>query len=126
MPLQRLITLVGIALIFSGTHSRGRSQEKSHEVIAGKAAFSDFSQQKPGIFRKITVQDLPEPFATRAADNGPSLVRRPDNAWPQALPGFKVELYASNLKHPRLIRTAPNGDLFLAESRPGVVKVFRS
>src|SRR5262249_32739297 len=38
---------------------------------------------------------------------------------------FKVALYASGLDNPRLIRTAPNGDLFLAESRPGRIKVFR-
>ena len=53
------------------------------------------------------------------------VVPRPQGAWPQALPGFKVELYASGLDNPRLIRTAPNGDLFLAESETGKVKVFR-
>jgi glucose/arabinose dehydrogenase len=36
-----------------------------------------------------------------------------------------VELYAGGLDFPRLIRTAPNGDLFLAESRAGKIKVFR-
>jgi glucose/arabinose dehydrogenase len=34
-------------------------------------------------------------------------------------------LYASGLENPRLIRTAPNGDLFLAESGPGKIRVFR-
>ena len=49
----------------------------------------------------------------------------PKNAWPQAPAGFKVDLYASDLNNPREIRTAPNGDLFVAESEPGDVKVFR-
>ncbi|HEY6968308.1 MAG TPA: sorbosone dehydrogenase family protein [Candidatus Angelobacter sp.] len=96
-----------------------------HETITGKAAFADYSQQKPGVFRKITIADLPPPFASESAANFPSVVSRPANAWPQALPGFKVELYASDLNYPRLIRTAPNGDLFLAESRTGEIKVFR-
>jgi glucose/arabinose dehydrogenase len=95
------------------------------QVLTGKAAFADFSQQKPGIFRKITVADLPQPFETESAVNMAKVVPRPANAWPQALPGFKVELYASGLDNPRLIRTAPNGDLFLAESKTGKIKVFR-
>ena len=45
---------------------------------------------------------------------------------PQAPSGYSVSLYASGLDNPRLIRTAPNGDLFLAESRTGLIKVFRS
>jgi len=39
--------------------------------------------------------------------------------------GFKVELYATGLENPRLIRTAPNGDIFLAESNTSKIKVFR-
>jgi glucose/arabinose dehydrogenase len=58
-------------------------------------------------------------------DNGPTLVPRPASAWPVAPKGFKVTLYASGLDNPRLLRTAPNGDLFLAESETGKIKVFR-
>jgi glucose/arabinose dehydrogenase len=93
--------------------------------ITGKAAFADYTQQKPGVFRKITVADLPPPHATSSVDNGPDEVERPKNAWPQAPPGFTVQLYAAGLDYPRLIRTAPSGDLFLAESHRGEIKVFR-
>ena len=101
------------------------AEQKSAAVQTGKAAFTDYSLEKPGIFRKITLADLPQPHATEASDNGPNVVPRPEGAWPQALPGFKVELYASGLDQPRLMRTAPNGDVFLAESHTGEVKVFR-
>jgi len=87
--------------------------------------FSDYSEQAPGVVHKITVADLPQPYATKSVDNGPDLVPRPKDAWPQAPAGFKVDLYASDLNNPREIRTAPNGDLFVAESNPGDVKVFR-
>ena len=89
------------------------------------APFTDFRFEKPGAVRKITVADLPEPYASKSAQNGPELVPRPAAAWPQALPGFKVELYASGLDNPRLIRTAPNGDFFVAQSDPGEIRVFR-
>ena len=94
-------------------------------VLTGQAAFADYTQEKPGTRRKITVADLPQPYATEAVEAGPHMVPRPQNAWPQAPAGFKVDLYADGLDNPRLIRTAPNGDVFLGESRMGQVKVFR-
>ena len=92
---------------------------------APKPPFTDFRYEKPGTTRKITVKDLPAPYATSSAENGPDVVARPENAWPIALPGFKVELYAAGLNEPRLLRTAPNGDIFLAESGAGDIRVFR-
>ena len=94
-------------------------------AAAPKAPFTDFRYEKPGTVRKITLADLPKPFATESARNGAEVVPRPENAWPVALPGFKVELYASGLDNPRLLRTAPNGDIFLAEMRAGDIRVFR-
>jgi glucose/arabinose dehydrogenase len=87
--------------------------------------FTDFRYEHPGAIRKITVADLPQPYATRSAGNAPRIVARPADAWPQAPSGFIVELYATGLDNPRLARTAPNGDVFVAESEPGDVKVFR-
>jgi glucose/arabinose dehydrogenase len=104
---------------------------QSAQVITGQAAFTDYSKEHPGTMRKITVADLPAPYATQSVDNGPSLVPRPAGAMPEAPAGFKVELYASDLKNPRLVRTAPNGDVFVVESEPdrsgdsGTVLVFR-
>ena len=94
-------------------------------VPPDQSVFTDYRGQRPGTFHRITPADLPRPYETASVRNGPRLVPRPAGAWPQALPGFKVELYASELENPRLIRTAPNGDLFVAESRPGRIKVFR-
>ena len=92
---------------------------------APKAPFTDFRYEKPGTTRKITVSDLPQPFATNSAQNGPRVVARPENVFPVAPAGFKVELFASGLDNPRLLRTAPNGDVFLAESESGRIRVFR-
>jgi glucose/arabinose dehydrogenase len=92
---------------------------------APKPPFTDFRYEKPGTVRKITVDDLPQPYATRSAGNDPQMVARPENAWPVALPGFKVELYEAGLNNPRTLRTAPNGDIFLAESEAGRIRVFR-
>jgi glucose/arabinose dehydrogenase len=87
--------------------------------------FTDFRYEKPGATHKITVSDLPQPYATQSANNGPELVARPENAWPIAPAGFTVGLYAAGLDNPRLLRTAPNGDIFLAEMEPGKILVYR-
>jgi glucose/arabinose dehydrogenase/cytochrome c5 len=89
------------------------------------APFTDFRYEKPGTIRKVTVKDLPEPYASKSAENGAQVVSRPPDAWPIAPAGFKVELYAAGLENPRLLRVAPNGDIFLAESEPGRIRVFR-
>lgn len=87
--------------------------------------FVDFRFEEPGKVRKVEVRDLPAPYATETSNNGPKLVARPDDAWPKAPAGFKVQQYATKLDNPRLILTAPNGDFFLAESSGGKIKVFR-
>jgi glucose/arabinose dehydrogenase/cytochrome c5 len=90
-----------------------------------RAPFTDYRFEKPGTTRRIKVEDLPEPYATPSATAGPKVVARPQNAWPKAPKGFKVEQYATGLNNPRIIRTAPNGDFFLAETNGGDIKVFR-
>ena len=115
-------TYVAIALSVPPLHADG---PPSTPVITGKAAFTDYTQEKPGMRRKITIADLPEPYATEGVDNGASMVKRPDGAWPQAPAGFKVTRYADGLNKPRLIRTAPNGDLFVAMSDSNEILVFR-
>jgi glucose/arabinose dehydrogenase len=94
------------------------------DIQRGSAAFTDYRREKPGTVRQITVADLPQPYASQSVDNGPRVVPRPANAWPQTLPGFKVEQYATDLDNPRELRTAPNGDLFVAESDPGRILVL--
>lgn len=102
----------------------------SGPVVASKAPppqppFTDYRFEKPGTFRHITLKDLPAPYASESATNGPKVVGRPSNAWPKAPAGFRVQLYATGLTNPRLMRMAPNGDIFLAETSAGNIKVFR-
>lgn len=95
------------------------------EVKTGRDAMSDWSSDAPGVRRHIRASDLPSPYATESARNGPRLVSRPDGALPQAPAGFRVTEFASRLKQPRVIVTAPNGDIFVAESESHRVRVLR-
>lgn len=95
------------------------------DVLTGRAAMGDWTQDAPGVRRKITVDDLPAPYATESARNGPRQVARPAGALPSAPAGFRVGEFATNLKQPRVIVTAPNGDIFVAESESHRVRVLR-
>ena len=64
------------------------------QPLTGQAAFADWKDEKPGVRRKITVADLPQPAPAESVRNQPHIVPRPENAWPVAPPGFKVTLYA--------------------------------
>ncbi|MGD1072375.1 MAG: sorbosone dehydrogenase family protein [Bryobacteraceae bacterium] len=95
-------------------------------VLTGEAAFASFTDVKPGVWRHITVNSLPKPFATPASTTRAQIVPRPADVWPQAPPGFKVELFATGLSNPRTIRRAPNGDLFVIETTGnGEITIFR-
>ncbi len=117
-------------------------------TVTGQAAFANWQQQQPGVRRRVTLQDLPAPAPEQSVHNQPKIVPRPEGAWPVAPAGFKVTLYAGGdngpavspdqqkgqehtapaetgtFKQPRLIRTAPNGDLFVADSGGGIVFVL--
>ncbi len=95
-------------------------------VLTGQGALGDWTTDAPGVRRKITVADLPQPYATKSVDAGSHVIDRPANAWPRVPKGFRVEEFQTKLDNPRLLRTAPNGDVFLAESYPGRVRVLRA
>ena len=97
----------------------------SPRTLVGKAAFGGYVDDAPGVRRMITVKDVPAPYHTESAGNGPRIVGRPAGAIPKAPAGFAVSLWAENLNNPRVIVTVPNGDIFLAESGANRVRVLR-
>ena len=88
------------------------------KLLDGKAAFGDWRNDKPGMRRLIRPQDLPAPRESPSAHNFVRVERRSDQK-PVVPPGFEVNLFASGLAGPRTLRTAPNGDIFVAESSAG-------
>jgi len=107
-------------------------QQAAPAAASDTGPFTDFRGQQPGKVHKITPADLPAPYATKSSAVFSRPAARPDDVWPQAPAGFKVELYAEKLQDadkrplsPRTIITAPNGDLFVASTNSGKILVFR-
>jgi glucose/arabinose dehydrogenase len=91
----------------------------------GAAAYGDWRSDTPGVTRKITPADLGPPVMMAPGVAPPSVAPQPAGAALKTLPGFKVAAFAK-LDAPRALRVAPNGDIFVAESMPGVVRVLRA
>ena len=92
-------------------------------VLEGSAAFGDWHTDRPGVRRLIRPQDLPAPNLAKSVRNVVRTVHRTDQK-PIVPNGFEVNLFASGLSGPRIIRTAPNGDIFVAESEAGRIRVL--
>jgi glucose/arabinose dehydrogenase len=106
-----------VAAAFILTLQVGTAAEERGALLTGRAAMGDWTSDAPGVRRKITVQDLPSPSSNALAINLPRVVRRPADAQLHVPSGFRIELFASGFRDPRFLLTAPNGDIFVVESR---------
>jgi glucose/arabinose dehydrogenase len=117
------IILTSVAAIASLTAAPLLAQDAG--LLEGAAAFGDWHADRPGTRRLIRPQDLPAPDPAESARNVVRTVRRTEQK-PIVPNGFEVNLFASGLTGPRIIRAAPNGDVFVAESAAGRIRVLRA
>jgi glucose/arabinose dehydrogenase len=93
------------------------------QTLQGEAAIGNWRDDKPGVRRLLTPQDLPA--ISKPTYGLAQVVPIPAGVRPQVPEGFTAELVSSSLHKPRVIRVAPNGDLFVADSMSGTVHVLR-
>ncbi|WP_203789107.1 PQQ-dependent sugar dehydrogenase [Paractinoplanes rishiriensis] len=102
----------------------------SHQFIsAGAYAAHPAEDDEPGTRYWIRPDDLPAPVNDGDPEdpdfmNSPTLVDPPRGMKPKVPDGFAVRVVARGLNQPRVMRTAPNGDVFVAESGSGRVLVL--
>jgi glucose/arabinose dehydrogenase len=88
-------------------------------------AQSRWQDDAPGRAHRIDVAGLPAPFATPSARNFPAIAAQPGDAALQLPLGFKVDVFTREVDGPRVMRVAPNGDVFVAETQQGRIKVLK-
>jgi glucose/arabinose dehydrogenase len=102
----------------------------AQEVVrTGGGVVGGPEHDRPGVRHHIRPDALPPPIYRghpEAPDfeRQPTVVPRPAGVMPDVPKGFAVQVFASGLNQPRVMRIAPNGDIFLAESGSGRVLVF--
>ena len=111
-----VITLLSSAVLAETTRS-------DRDVLKGPEAFGSWQKDKPGVRRLLKPED--QPPVGESTSNPIQIVKRSKHAKPIAPKGFSVDLIASGLAEPRVIRVAPNGDLFVADSEANTIRVYR-
>lgn len=94
-------------------------------VAPSAADAGNWRNDAPGRAHRIALDRLPAPFASPSSARPPRTVDRPAGAQLHVPAGFAVAAFATGLHGPRTLRVAPNGDVFVAESRKGRVLVLR-
>jgi glucose/arabinose dehydrogenase len=119
----RIAAAAAVATLAGPVLSAGAQDKTSGPVLKGKAAIGGWQQDKPGVRRHLTLGD--QPATGKDVKNFSEKTPMPPGATPQVPPGFTVEMVASGLTTPRVIRMAPNGDLFVAERESNSVRILR-
>jgi glucose/arabinose dehydrogenase/cytochrome c2 len=95
-------------------------------LLTGRNAYGDWRTDAPGVRRLIRVDDLIAPYASPSVHNNSRIIDPPAGATVRVPAGFSAVRFATGLAAPRLIRVAPNGDIFIAETAAGRIAVLRA
>lgn len=117
------IACLGMTLLALGPSGAAAAPCAAGFLSGAAAVASDWTHDVPGLCRQILPTDLPPPGA--GVRNGSQTVPRPEGAWPQVPPGFTAVLFHQHDAPPRILKASPNGDIFVAESKAGVIRVLR-
>jgi glucose/arabinose dehydrogenase len=74
---------------------------------------------------RITLDDLPAPFASNSVSNQPEIAPIPDNPVLQVPAGFEVNVFADNLIRPRWLALTPAGDVLVTERGETRIRLLR-
>jgi glucose/arabinose dehydrogenase len=120
------MTLVGFVLLICKSHARKSMNRQSYSKLLVAVMGGLFIPlSPPAQLTHGQKPDLPAPFATKSAGNGPDTVQAPAGFLPTVPKGFHVNVFAKDFKRPRLLTIAPNGDIFLAETGANQVVILR-
>lgn len=94
-------------------------------LLSAPALAQEERNLPPGTRIRIDAATMPAPFQSPSVANPAERVRRPADAQLRVPQGFRAQLWAENVEHPRTIIFAANGDALIAESNPGHITILR-
>ncbi|NES05178.1 MAG: hypothetical protein F6K22_21555 [Okeania sp. SIO2F4] len=74
---------------------------------------------------RISLDLLPQPFASDSASNPADIIPVPDNPTFQVPDGFTVNVFAENLERPRWLTVTPTGDVLVTETPLNQIHLLR-
>ena len=123
--IKNLVVLVSFLLVLtSGVFAQIATPAATPAFIAPKLP-EIVNLQKVTVY-SVDPAKLPSPFHTESARRSSKVIPQPENAKLNVPKGFKVNVYAEGgFTYPRWMALAPNGDVFVADSRANSVIVLR-
>jgi glucose/arabinose dehydrogenase len=73
----------------------------------------------------ILPDKLPKPYHTKSVRAAPTVIRTKQDAPLKVPPGFHIKPFAIGLNSPRWLHVLPNGDVLVAESYQGRIRLLR-
>ena len=119
------VVLAGLALPTLRAQDEAEAKREGQAPADLAKEAGDWTHDSPGTRHRVDLNELPPPYATSSSVNGPKLIHRPDGAQLHVPDGFKIEEYATGFQNPRYLLTAPNGDIFVAETGASKILVLR-
>jgi glucose/arabinose dehydrogenase len=116
---------MGLALLSFVPHPHAVFAQRTRAAESNKPAGAQApaADQEIGKQFRISADELPKPKATPAVSNGPLALPFQDQT-PKVPEGFRATLFAK-LEHPRRLLVLPNGDIIVAEQKPGYLTLLR-
>ncbi|WP_426588557.1 PQQ-dependent sugar dehydrogenase [Dapis sp. BLCC M229] len=74
---------------------------------------------------RISLDSLPQPFASDSASNPADIIPVPDNPTLQVPDGFTVNVFAEDLERPRWLAVTPTGDVLVTETPLNQIRLLR-
>jgi hypothetical protein len=86
--------------------------------------YASWSVDAPGVLHRFSVADMQPARVTEQIFNFPKIVPQPAGVHLSVPPGFQVQALGTGLVAPRIMRFAPNGDIFVSEGKAGRITIL--
>jgi glucose/arabinose dehydrogenase len=136
MHFLRFLLLAGLAttLLACEQNQNSRSNTATSEQTATPQPSQVAFQQSKNIVQtqpltpqpiRITLANLPQPYASDSASKSPNVIPIPQNPVLQVPKGFVVNVFAEGLDRPRWLALTPDGDVLVTETRQNRIRLLR-
>lgn len=111
-PISAVVFVVVGCVLISCTHAEPGNQKIDEQNLDPEPI-------------RVTVDDLPEPYATPSAHQSPQVADVPEKPTLNVPDGFEVQVFADNVPSARWLAVTPNGDVLCASSRTNTIYLLR-
>ncbi len=125
MKIKEIQKIIAAVLIVQTAFLTAICQTKPNSANENEKVPQVVNFDQPQTF-EISPNDLPKPYATDSARKNSRMIAQPKDAKLSMPKNFKINVFAEGgFTYPRWLTLAPNGDIFVADSRANSIIILR-